>query len=79
MLEYARLRNTCMETAKYPEKTCREPVFNQHGMGYTCDLVLLHPGPCASFSARDSVDRRDRWESDHPDWRESVGTIDDVI
>lgn len=68
-----------MEKATYPEKTCREPVFNQHSMAYSCDLVLLHPGPCASFSVKDTVDRRDDWEARNPDWRANVGSLDDVI
>lgn len=68
-----------MEQATYPSKRCREPIFGPHGMAYPCEVVLLHPGPCASFSLKESVERRDAWETDHPEWRSEVGTLDDLV
>jgi hypothetical protein len=68
-----------MENAEYPQKACREAVYNDHGMGYTCELPEVHPGPCASFSVRRSVEQRDAWEERHPDWRANIGKLDDVV
>jgi hypothetical protein len=68
-----------MEAAEYPLKKCREGIYNDHGMAYTCELPLLHPGPCASFSIQRTVDQRDAWESAHPDWRQNIGNLDDVV
>lgn len=65
-----------MERAEYPQKTCREPLFNAQGLGYTCELVLLHPGPCASFSVKESVGVRRMWEETHPDWHDQIGNLD---
>lgn len=62
-----------MDPVEYPQKKCREPLFNSSGMGYTCDVVLMHPGPCASFSVKTSVERRDAWELAHPEWRQDIG------
>lgn len=68
-----------MEAAEYPLKKCREGLYNAHGMAYTCELVVLHPGPCASFSVKDSVERRDKWEASNPDWKQNIGQLDDVV
>lgn len=68
-----------MLRAEYPEKSCREAVFNDIGMGYCCELVLAHPGPCANFSVKQSVDVRDAWERVHEDWRKDIGNLDDEV
>lgn len=68
-----------MEQATYPAKKCREGIYNDHGMAYTCELVVLHPGPCASFSVKRTVEARDKWEAANPDWRENIGNLDDVV
>jgi hypothetical protein len=68
-----------METAEYPLKKCREAIYNDHGMAYTCELVALHPGPCASLSIQRTVERRDAWETSNPTWRENIGQLDDVV
>lgn len=68
-----------MERATYPQKTCRDHVFNDQGLGYTCELPVMHPGPCASFSVKTSVEHRDRWEENHPKWREDIGKLDDEV
>lgn len=56
-----------MKAAEYPQKRCREAVFNQVGMAYPCELPMLHTGPCGSFSVKESTDRRDAWEQANPD------------
>lgn len=56
-----------MRAAEYPEKKCREPIFGGSGIGYACELPAMHMGPCATFSAADSVQRRDQWEAEHPE------------
>lgn len=55
-----------VKRAEYPEKTCREPLFGESGLGYTCELPNLHTGPHATFSDTGSVARRDRWEEQNP-------------
>ena len=65
-----------MQIAEYPEKKCRDPLFNAHSMGYSCELPALHPGPCATNSIADSVTNRDRWEDKNPDWRANMRTGD---
>lgn len=55
-----------MKAAEYPQKSCRDPLFGASGIGYACELPALHTGPCANFSAADSVSRRDLWESENP-------------
>lgn len=68
-----------MEKAQYPQKTCREPIYNPHGMGYACELPDLHPGPHANLSVREAVERRDRWEENNPKWREKIGHDPDDV
>lgn len=65
-----------MQPAEYPTKSCREPLFNQVGLGYTCELPMMHPGPCASLSLKPSVEARDRWEAAHPEWEKDIGNMD---
>ena len=55
-----------MQKAEYPQKTCREPIFGDSGIGYACELVNMHTGPHATFSSRGSVQRRDAWEAANP-------------
>lgn len=50
-----------MKPAEYPERTCREPVSGEY-LVYSCELAELHPGPCASYSAKASVTAREAWE-----------------
>ena len=42
--------------AEYPEKKCREAVFNSSGLGYSCESVVMHPGPCFNQSVPESVE-----------------------
>ena len=65
-----------MQAAEYPQKKCREAVFNDSGMGYTCELPLMHPGPCASFSVSASVTRRNHWEDNNEGWEKNIGNLD---
>lgn len=66
-----------MEPSKFPQRTCREPVWGIQA--YACELADLHPGPCASFSVVDSVTRRDAWEEAHPGWQADIGSSDTMI
>lgn len=65
-----------MKSADYPQRSCREPVWSQHGMAYSCELPDLHLGPCASMSVQASVKRRDTWEDEHPS---EVGSTHDSL
>jgi len=67
-----------MEIAKYPEKICREAVAGTE-QSYYCELPLTHPGPCASFSVKDSVRLRDVYEENNPDWRSQLGGEDVIV
>jgi len=68
-----------MKAAVYPQKHCREPLFSANGTGCTCELPLMHTGPHASFSARDSVQRRDAWDAEHPEQAGKTSTLDGDI
>lgn len=66
-----------MEKAEFPQRTCREPVWGVQA--YACELPDIHPGPCASFSVKSSVERRDAWEADNPGWKKDIGSSDIII
>lgn len=68
-----------MQAAEYPQRSCREAVYNDHSMAYSCELPDLHPGPCASQSVKASVSRRDAWEGNNPDWRDHIGSALDEV
>ena len=68
-----------MQKAEYPERQCKEAVFNQVANPYPCELVDLHPGPHANFSVVTTVAARDAWETAHPDWRGDVGQQDTIV
>jgi hypothetical protein len=68
-----------MQKAEYPEKTCREGLMSEAGIGYHCELPNLHAGPCASFSIPHTVKARDKYEEDHPDWRANPQAGGDII
>lgn len=68
-----------MQVAEYPERKCREGVFNDAGLAYTCELSELHPGPHANFSVRSSVEARERYEENNPDWRDHIGSALDEV
>lgn len=55
-----------MKIADYPQRKCREAVWNDVGMAHNCELPNLHTGPCASSSVAASVTRRDAWEQANP-------------
>lgn len=57
---------------------CKESVSGDQQF-YFCELCLLHPGPCASFSVADSMKRRDAWEEANPGWEDNVGSQDIII
>lgn len=64
-----------MDKAEFPTRQCKEAVWNEVSNAYPCELPDLHPGPCASFSVASTVQRRDAWEADHPDWRSGIGDL----
>lgn len=66
-----------MLKAEFPQRTCREAVWGEQA--YTCELPDVHPGPHASFSLRDTVERRDDWERDNPDWQQQVWSADFIV
>lgn len=68
-----------MQKAEYPEKACREGLMSESGIGYNCELPLMHAGPCANFSIKHTVVVRDKYEHDHPEWREAPQTGGDII
>ena len=68
-----------MRPAEYPQRTCREAVFNAHAMAYNCELPNLHLGPCASQSVLASMSRRDRWEIDNPESATASSVSLDII
>lgn len=46
---------------------------------HNCELPDVHPGPCASYSIAESIQRRDAWEEAHPGWEQQIGSIDFII
>jgi hypothetical protein len=60
-----------MDPVEWPERKCREVIY-KGDQPYTCEVVDLHPGPCASFSHRETVERRDKWEAEHPNWKREM-------
>lgn len=68
-----------MKIAAYPQRKCRDGIWNDMGIAYTCELPDLHRGPCATFSVKASVQRRDRWEEEHPGWEGQTGKTGDIV
>lgn len=52
---------------EFPPRKCREPVFSDSGLGYSCELPLHHMGPCMTYSARHTVENRKVWAEKNPD------------
>jgi hypothetical protein len=57
-----------MAPSKYPQRTCRQPVWGEADAAHSCDLKvdnlgMSHPGPCASHSVPASMQRRHVWEN----------------
>lgn len=67
-----------MKAAKYPQRMCKETVWGEH-LAYYCEIVDMHPGPCASFSVQASVEARDAWEQANPDWEERIGSSNIIV
>lgn len=68
-----------MKRAEYPQKTCREPIFGQSGIGYACELPNMHTGPHGTFSDTLSVTIRDRWEAENGDLVGTSSLDGDII
>jgi hypothetical protein len=62
-----------MEPVVWPERKCRETVW-KGDTAHACEVVEQHPGPCASFSHAESVQRRDAWEKANPNWKRDMRT-----
>lgn len=60
-----------MQPVEWPERKCRETVW-KGDTAHSCEVIDLHPGPCASTSSQESVDRRDAWEKNNPGWKRSM-------
>lgn len=67
-----------MKRSEYPQRMCREPVAGEF-QNYHCELPDVHPGPHGSFSVVQSVQNRDRWEAENPDWETDIGSADIII
>lgn len=68
-----------MKRAEYPATSCREPLSSGAGLVYLCEIVIEHPGPCASFSIPRTVTARNAWEMTHSGWESDVGTKDLIV
>lgn len=68
-----------MKVAEFPQRKCREHVPYGIGDGEDaipmvalCEIRETHLGPCASYSAPESVARREAWEAANPGWEDRV-------
>lgn len=64
-----------MKKAEYPQRMCKQPVWGVNDAAYHCELPDLHPGPCASLSAKQTVEARDQWEERNPEWEKRIGDM----
>lgn len=64
-----------MKQAQYPQRMCKEGLFSPGGIAHYCELVDLHPGPCASFSITSTIQVRNVWEAEHPGWESGIGDM----
>lgn len=53
--------------------------MSEQGIGYNCELPMMHPGPCANFSIPFTVTKRDAYEAENPDWRDAPQAGGDII
>jgi hypothetical protein len=63
---------------EFPQRMCKDAVAGSY-QNYYCEVADLHPGPCASFSVKESVERRDAWEAEHPGWEQKIGSLDIMV
>lgn len=64
---------------EYPQRTCREAVWGEHGQAYGCELPDIHPGPHASQSSLASLKLRQGWEERNPGWEKAIGSSDFIV
>jgi hypothetical protein len=62
--------------AEFPQRKCREQFMVQEHVDLSCDLPEGHPGPPASRSSVLSIERRERWESEHEGWEQMARNDD---
>lgn len=60
-----------METVEWPARKCRQVIY-KGDQPYNCEVVDLHPGPCATFSWQESHQARDAWEKANPGWKSKM-------
>lgn len=60
-----------MDPVEWPARKCRQTIW-KGDTAYSCEVVDLHPGPCATFSDTDGMTRRDEWEKANPDWKSQM-------
>lgn len=65
-----------MKPVTFPDRSCREHVYGDNYQADVCGVVLGHPGPCASLAIPRSVELRDEWEANHPEWEKDIGSYD---
>jgi hypothetical protein len=60
-----------VQPVEWPNRKCRQTVW-RGDTALSCEVIDTHPGPCASFSDQASIDRRDAWEQDNPNWKSDM-------
>lgn len=65
-----------MNRPEFPARTCREPIAAGL-LDYNCDLIEWHAGPHGTFSNKESMERRDKWEKENPGWEKLGGAFSD--
>lgn len=60
-----------MEEVQWPARKCRETIW-KGDIALSCEVIDLHPGPCATFGDQGSLERREAWEKDNPDWKSKM-------
>lgn len=57
-----------MQAVEWPARKCRQTIW-RGDTALSCEVIELHPGPCATFSDQASHERRDEWEKANPNWK----------
>jgi hypothetical protein len=65
--------------AEWPERTCREPVSDDGLIDHHCSLADLHPGPHCPKTLKAAIERRERWEAEHPGWQSMIKPDDPFV
>ena len=65
--------------AKFPKRTCRQPVSDDGLIDHFCALADLHPGPCCPKTLKAAIARREAWEAAHPGWEKLIRHDDPFV